>query len=105
MGKKTALHGAAGRGESEELQRLLETGFFDINEGSDEEYLEGVCEESQRKVLAVFLSFSSPPFGLCAVNNSGYRLWLNVRCVCTDCVDRLLSIIRHTLATLSVFID
>jgi hypothetical protein len=44
MGKKTRLHTAAERGESEELQRLLETGAFDVNEESDEKYSEGVCE-------------------------------------------------------------
>jgi hypothetical protein len=30
---KTKLHEAAERGESEELQRLLDTGAYDVNEG------------------------------------------------------------------------
>ncbi len=45
MGKKTKLHEAAARGESEELQRLLETGAYDVNEG--DEGLLNVCEERE----------------------------------------------------------
>jgi hypothetical protein len=44
MGKKTKLHEAAERGESEELQRLLDSRAYDVNEGSDENYWEGVCD-------------------------------------------------------------
>jgi hypothetical protein len=46
MGKKTKLHEAAERGESEELQRLLDTRAYDVNEG-DEGFL-NVCEERER---------------------------------------------------------
>jgi hypothetical protein len=35
MGKKTELHIAAKNGESEELQRLLDTGSYDVNEVDD----------------------------------------------------------------------
>ncbi len=45
MGKKTKLHEAAERGESEELQRLLDSGAYDVNEGDWEE----VCEERERE--------------------------------------------------------
>ncbi len=45
MGKKTKLHEAAERGESEELQRLLDSGAYDVNEG--DEYK--VCEEGERE--------------------------------------------------------
>jgi hypothetical protein len=52
---KTKLHEAAARGESEELQRLLDTGAYDVNEGSDEIFSERVCEsertEREREVL------------------------------------------------------
>jgi hypothetical protein len=40
---KTKLHEAAESGESEELQRLLDTGAYDLNE--TDEYL--VCEEKR----------------------------------------------------------
>ncbi len=36
MGKKTVLHRAAAKGESEELQQLLDTGAYDVNEGDEE---------------------------------------------------------------------
>jgi hypothetical protein len=51
MGKKTKLHEAAERGESEELQRLLDSGSYDVNEGSDESWHEEVCgeRESERR--------------------------------------------------------
>ncbi len=42
---KTKLHEAAERGESEELQRLLETGAYDVNEGD----VFKVCEERERE--------------------------------------------------------
>jgi hypothetical protein len=45
MGKKTKLHWAAERGESEELQRLLDTGAYDVNEGDEDM----VCEERERE--------------------------------------------------------
>ncbi len=43
MGKKTALLIAARDGESEELQRLLDTGSYDVNQ--EEEDFKNVCEE------------------------------------------------------------
>ncbi len=55
MGKKTQLHTAAERGESEELQRLLETGVYDIHEGSNEEFCLGVCEEREGEVTTYSL--------------------------------------------------
>ena len=42
MGKKTALHEAAERGDSETLQQLIDERTYDVNEESDEEYFEGV---------------------------------------------------------------
>jgi hypothetical protein len=39
---KTALHGAAEKGESEKLKRLLDSGLYNINEGSDEPGWRGV---------------------------------------------------------------
>jgi hypothetical protein len=45
MGMKTKLHEAAERGESEELQRLLDSRAYDVNEG---DYTE-VCEERERE--------------------------------------------------------
>jgi hypothetical protein len=45
IGKKTQLHEAAERGESEELQRLLDTGAYDVNE---EDGLK-VCGEKERE--------------------------------------------------------
>jgi hypothetical protein len=57
MGMKTKLYEAAERGESEELQRLLDTGAYDVNEG-DEDWL-NVCEEREgereRSVDRLFL--------------------------------------------------
>jgi hypothetical protein len=47
MGKRTKLHEAAERGESEELQRLLDTGGYDVNEG--DEGLNYVCKERERE--------------------------------------------------------
>jgi hypothetical protein len=50
MGKKTKLHEAAERGESEELQRLLDTGAYAVNGGYEGFY--NVCErEREREVL------------------------------------------------------
>jgi hypothetical protein len=45
MGKKTKLHWAAKKGESEELQRLLGIGSHDVNEGDEGK----VCEERERE--------------------------------------------------------
>jgi hypothetical protein len=42
---RTKLHEAAERGESEELQRLLDTGAYDVNEGDGRR----VCEERERE--------------------------------------------------------
>ena len=36
MGKKTAFHEAAERGDSDGLQRLLDEGSYNVNEESDE---------------------------------------------------------------------
>jgi hypothetical protein len=44
MGK---LHEAAERGDSEELQRLLDSRAYDVNEGNEIK----VCEEREREVL------------------------------------------------------
>jgi hypothetical protein len=58
---KTKLHEAAERGESEELQRLLDSGSYDVNEGNDEKYFVGVCDlkegerERERGVDLLFL--------------------------------------------------
>ena len=35
MGKKTALHKAAERGDSDSLQRLLDEGTYNVNEEND----------------------------------------------------------------------
>jgi hypothetical protein len=47
MGKWTELHEASYRGEDEELQRLLDAGSYDVNEGDDDKYM--VCEEEERE--------------------------------------------------------
>ncbi len=47
MGKKNELHEAAERGQSEELQRLLDSRAYDVNEGDEGK----VCEEGEREVL------------------------------------------------------
>ena len=47
MGKKTPLHEAAVGGESEKLQRLLDTGSLDVNEGDGG--FSNVCEERERE--------------------------------------------------------
>jgi hypothetical protein len=47
MGKKTVLHTAAEEGKSEELQQLLDTGEYDVNQGSDEEFHKGVCRRER----------------------------------------------------------
>ncbi len=64
----TKLHEAAKRGESEELQRLLDTGAYDVNEGNEDK----VCEERgrERGVDLLFLL----QCGLCAMINSEYVL-------------------------------
>jgi hypothetical protein len=53
MGKKIKLHEAAERGESEELQRLLDTGAYDVNEGFFK-----VCEGSEREREREVLTYS-----------------------------------------------
>ncbi len=45
MGKKTKLHEAAERGESEELQRLLDSRAYDVNEEDEG----NVCGERERE--------------------------------------------------------
>ena len=55
MGKKTKLHEAAERGESEELQQLLDTGTYDVNEG--DEGFSYVCEERERERGVLTYSF------------------------------------------------
>ncbi len=47
MGKKTELHEAAERGEIEELQRLLDSRAYDVNEGNED--ILNVCEERERE--------------------------------------------------------
>ncbi len=54
MGKKTKLHEAAERGESEELQRLLDSGAYEVNEKAEDYF--NVCEERERE--QVVLSYS-----------------------------------------------
>jgi hypothetical protein len=49
MGKKTKLHTAAESGESEELQRLLETGLFDVDEGCDALFTYNVGGKRERE--------------------------------------------------------
>ena len=49
MGKKTALHEAAERGDSDSLQRLLDKGTYNVNEENDEKYREGVCLQRERE--------------------------------------------------------
>jgi hypothetical protein len=46
---KTELHQAAERGESEKLQSLLDSGLFNVNEGSDEIGHVNVCQERKRE--------------------------------------------------------
>jgi hypothetical protein len=46
---KTELHQAAERGESEKLQSLLDSGLFNVNEGSDEIGHVNVCKERKRE--------------------------------------------------------
>ncbi len=53
MGKKTKLHEAAERGESDELQRLLDSGSYDVNEGAY-----NVCEEREREREREVLTYS-----------------------------------------------
>ncbi len=47
MGKKTELHEAAENGETEKLQRLLDTRSFDVNE--EDEDCANVCKERERQ--------------------------------------------------------
>ncbi len=73
MGKTTELHRAAEEGESEKLQRLLETGTYDVNEHTDDKFRKGVekaererAKERERERERLTLSyFSSLRFGLC----------------------------------------
>ena len=55
MGKKTPLHEAAERGESEKLQRLLEAGTYDVNAGDGDNVCEERKREREREVLTDFL--------------------------------------------------
>ncbi len=51
---KTQLHEASERGESEELQRLLGTGAYDVNQVDDE--FRKVCEKKEgERVDLLFL--------------------------------------------------
>ncbi len=58
---KTKLHEAAERGESEKLQRLLDTGSYDVNEGERNKVWEREERERERdrdrerEVLTSFL--------------------------------------------------
>jgi hypothetical protein len=56
MGMKTKLHKAAERGESEELQRLLDAGSYDVNEGDEDSF--NVCEERGREREREVLTYS-----------------------------------------------
>ncbi len=56
MGKKTELQKAAERGESEELQRLLDTRSYDVNEGNEGDF--DVCEEREREREREVLTYS-----------------------------------------------
>jgi hypothetical protein len=63
----TPLHEAAQIGDVITLQRLLKTETFDINEGDDRNYLEGVSlrekeRERERKTFYSLFFFSSPHF-------------------------------------------
>ncbi len=60
MGKKTKLHEAAERGDSEELQRLLDTGAYDVNEEGNQIFCERVCEERERERGVGLLFLPSP---------------------------------------------
>jgi hypothetical protein len=48
MGKKTGLHIAAKRGDGERLQRLLDSGLYDVSEGDDE--WSKVSEKREREI-------------------------------------------------------
>jgi hypothetical protein len=49
---KTKLHEAK-KGESEELQRLLDTGAYDVNEEDEG----NVCEEREREIFLTYSFF------------------------------------------------
>jgi hypothetical protein len=118
---RTELHDAAERGESERLQRLLDSGSFNINEGDDpsnpvererEEVKEKDRERARESIEGDIVSLSSFPSShheLCAINHSGYGYVILESslffCVCTDCVVRLLSITLHKMATVSVSVN
>ena len=46
MGKRTALHEAAERGDSEKLQHLLDEGTYDVNE---EDLISHVCLQREKR--------------------------------------------------------
>ena len=51
MGKRTALHEAAERGDSDRLQHLLDEGIYDVNEANeqpDEREQIGVCVQTEK---------------------------------------------------------
>jgi hypothetical protein len=72
---KTQLHTAARNGDFEKLQRLLDSGSYDVNEGDED--LCNVCEERERErerevlTYSFFLLISTLRI---AMNNSGYKL-------------------------------
>ncbi len=47
MGKKTKLHTAVERGDTERLQWLLDKGLYDVNEGDDGVF--DVCRKRERE--------------------------------------------------------
>ncbi len=71
MGKKTELHEAAQRGESDELQRLLDSGSYDVNEGSNEFgcqvlFMEREKRKREREVLTYsFFLLNSTLWNVC----------------------------------------
>jgi hypothetical protein len=77
MAERPGLHEVAKRGDSEELQRLLDTGSYDVNEGDDGWHSVRLGEKRVRKGERGRnspYSFSSPLCGLCAIDNSWYEL-------------------------------
>ena len=73
----TALHKAARRGDIEGLQRLIDEGTYDVNEGGDDPFLEGVSLALQRETRKQWkLTLFSH-----TMNHSGYAFCVYV-CVC-----------------------
>ena len=71
MGKKTALHEAAERGDSDSLQRLLDEGTYDVNEENDE-WQEFVRFQIREGIRMDLLTFPSHPHT--ALNYRWYAL-------------------------------